>query len=82
MMTRCPFWNNYKEMGFDGVEMPFFDLSLDKWWSWAKRLDDLGLEKTEIIEPEYSIYGSEPCKPFSRIYRKKYRLKDLIQKIL
>jgi D-psicose/D-tagatose/L-ribulose 3-epimerase len=43
-----PVVEQIKEMGFDGVEVPLFDLNLDKWQLWAKRLDDLGLERTAV----------------------------------
>ena len=35
-------------MGYDGVELPMFDLDVDKYASWGKRLDDLGLERTAV----------------------------------
>ena len=43
-----PVLENIKQMGFDGVEVPVFDLEIDKWQTWAKRLDDLGLERTAV----------------------------------
>jgi D-psicose/D-tagatose/L-ribulose 3-epimerase len=41
-----PVLEKIKRIGFDGVEVPLFDINIDKWQSWAKRLDDLGLERT------------------------------------
>lgn len=43
-----PLLENLKEIGFDGVEVPLFDLDIDKWKTWAKHLDDLGLERTAV----------------------------------
>ena len=43
-----PLLENLKKMGFDGVEVPLFDLDLDKWKKWAKHLDDIGLERTAV----------------------------------
>ena len=43
-----PVLEKIKEKGFDGVEVPVFDLNLDKWQTWANRLDDLGLERTAV----------------------------------
>ncbi len=43
-----PLLESLKEMGFDGVEVPVFDLDINKWKAWAKRLDDLGLERTAV----------------------------------
>jgi D-psicose/D-tagatose/L-ribulose 3-epimerase len=37
-----------KQMGFDGVELPLFDLSVDKYAQWSTKLDDLGLERTGV----------------------------------
>ena len=34
-------------MGYDGVEIPLFDLSLD-YTAWGKRLKDLGLQCTAV----------------------------------
>ncbi|MBM4088389.1 MAG: sugar phosphate isomerase/epimerase [Planctomycetes bacterium] len=37
-----------KAMGFDGVELPIFELAVDKFAAWGKRLDDLGLQRTGV----------------------------------
>ena len=42
-----PVLESLKEMGFDGVELPLFNLDLD-YAAWGKRLDDLGLERTAV----------------------------------
>ena len=36
-----------KSQGYDGVEVPLFNLDLD-YAAWGKRLDDLGLERTAV----------------------------------
>lgn len=43
-----PVVESLKRMGFDGVEVPVFDLDPTKWESWAKRLDKLGLERIAV----------------------------------
>jgi D-psicose/D-tagatose/L-ribulose 3-epimerase len=43
-----PTLESLKKMGFDGVELPLFDLTVEKYVPWAKRLDDLGLERTGV----------------------------------
>jgi D-psicose/D-tagatose/L-ribulose 3-epimerase len=52
-----------KKLGFDGVELPLFNLDLD-YAAWGRRLDDLGLERTAVtvrnlednpISPEVSV---------------------------
>jgi len=42
-----PTLEKLKEMGFDGVEIPIFNLDLD-YAAWGRRLDDLGLERTAV----------------------------------
>ena len=37
-----------KQHGFDGVEVPIFHADVDNYSRWAKRLDDLGLERTGV----------------------------------
>ena len=37
-----------KEMGYDGVELPMFNLDVDKLAAWGKRFDDLGLGRTGV----------------------------------
>ncbi len=58
-----PVLENLKSLGFDGVEIPIFNLDLD-YAAWGKKLDDLGLERTAVtvrnaadnpISPEASV---------------------------
>ncbi len=42
-----PVLESLKTMGFDGVELPLFNMDLD-YAAWGKRLDDLGLERTAV----------------------------------
>jgi D-psicose/D-tagatose/L-ribulose 3-epimerase len=42
-----PVLERIKKLGYDGVEIPLFDLSLD-YAAWGKRFDDLGLERTAV----------------------------------
>lgn len=42
-----PVLESLKQMGYDGVELPMFNLDLD-YDAWGKRLDDLGLERTAV----------------------------------
>jgi len=43
-----PVVESLQAMGFDGVEIPIFDDNVDGYKEWAKRLDDLGLERTAV----------------------------------
>lgn len=42
-----PVLESLKSMGYDGVELPIFNMDLD-YAAWGKRLDDLGLERTAV----------------------------------
>jgi D-psicose/D-tagatose/L-ribulose 3-epimerase len=58
-----PVLEELKEIGYDGVEVPIFDLDQAKWKLWAKRLDDLGLERTAntVIAPEHNPLSADPA---------------------
>jgi len=58
-----PVLESLKKMGYDGVEVPIFDLDRSKWELWAKRLDDLGLERTAntVIAPEHNPVSPDPA---------------------
>lgn len=51
-----PVLESLKRIGFDGVEVPIFDLDSSKWERWGRSLDDLGLERTAntVIAPEHN----------------------------
>ncbi|MCA9206673.1 MAG: sugar phosphate isomerase/epimerase, partial [Planctomycetales bacterium] len=42
-----PVLEGLKQMGYDGVELPMFNLDLD-YAAWGRRLDDLGLARTAV----------------------------------
>jgi D-psicose/D-tagatose/L-ribulose 3-epimerase len=58
-----PVLTKLKQIGYDGVEVPIFDLDLSKWKTWAKRLDELGLERTAntVIAPEHNPVSADPA---------------------
>ena len=58
-----PVLESLKRMGYDGVEVPIYDLNPDKWKRWAERLDDLGLERTAntVIAPEHNPLSDDPA---------------------
>ncbi|MCA9166999.1 MAG: sugar phosphate isomerase/epimerase [Planctomycetales bacterium] len=43
-----PVLESLKQMGYDGVELPMFNMDVDHWARWGKRLDDLGLKRTAV----------------------------------
>jgi D-psicose/D-tagatose/L-ribulose 3-epimerase len=58
-----PVLETLKKIGFDGVEVPIFDLDRAKWRLWSQRLDDLGLERTAntVIAPEHNPLSDDPA---------------------
>ncbi len=58
-----PVLEKLKRIGYDGVEVPIFDLDQAKWKQWARRLDDLGLERTAntVIAPEHNPVSADPA---------------------
>jgi D-psicose/D-tagatose/L-ribulose 3-epimerase len=58
-----PVLESLKRIGYDGVEVPIFDLDTAKWASWARRLDDLGLQRTAntVIAPEHNPVSPDPA---------------------
>ncbi len=57
-----PVLESLKRMGYDGIEVPIFDLDRSHWERWARRLDDLGLERTAntVIAPEHNPVSEDP----------------------
>src|SRR5260370_29945921 len=65
-----PVLEKLKQIGFDGVEVPIFDLDRAKWARWARRLDDLGLDRTAntVIAAEHN-----PLSPDQAVRESAYR---------
>lgn len=53
-----------KEMGYDGVEVPIFDLNPDKFAKWGKRFDELGLARTAVT---VRSAGDNPISPDAKV---------------
>jgi D-psicose/D-tagatose/L-ribulose 3-epimerase len=43
-----PVLESLKKMGYDGVELPMFELNVEKCAEWGKRLDEFGFERTAV----------------------------------
>lgn len=43
-----PILEQLKDMGYDGVELPLFNLTVEKYAAWGKHLDNLGLGRTGV----------------------------------
>jgi D-psicose/D-tagatose/L-ribulose 3-epimerase len=58
-----PVLESLQRIGYDGVEVPIFDLDLDDWARWGRRLDDLGLGRTAntVIAPEHNPVSPDPA---------------------
>ena len=57
-----PVLESLKRIGYDGVEVPIFDLDEADWARWGQRLDDLGLERTAntVIAAEWNPLSPDP----------------------
>lgn len=57
-----PVLESLKTIGYDGVEVPIFDLDARAWSRWGQRLDELGLERTAntVIAPEHNPVSPDP----------------------
>lgn len=44
----APVLERLKQMGYDGVEVPMFDLDVESWSAWSGRLDAAGLARTAV----------------------------------
>jgi D-psicose/D-tagatose/L-ribulose 3-epimerase len=58
-----PVLERLKQIGYDGVEVPIFDLDQAKWELWARRLDDLGLQRTAntVIAAQHNPLSDDPA---------------------
>ena len=58
-----PVLESLKQIGYDGVEVPVFDLDEATWAQWGQRLDDLGLQRTAntVIAPEWNPLSPDPA---------------------
>lgn len=66
-----PVIENLKEMGFDGVEIPLFNLDVDKWGKYGDKLKDLGLACTAVTVRNE---GDNPISPDAAIRAEGVRL--------
>src|SRR5712691_10473695 len=57
-----PVLESLKRIGYDGVEVPIFDLDEMEWARWGQRLDDLGLQRTAntVIAPQWNPLSPDP----------------------
>ena len=57
-----PVLESLKRIGYDGVEVPIFDLDEAGWARWGQRLDELGLQRTAntVIAPEHDPVSPDP----------------------
>ncbi|MCC9607464.1 sugar phosphate isomerase/epimerase [Blastopirellula sp. JC732] len=66
-----PVIESLKEMGFDGVEIPLFNLDVDKWGKYGEKLKDLGLACTAVTVRNE---GDNPISPDAKIRAEGVRL--------
>ena len=58
-----PLVEQIKEIGFDAVELPLYEVDVDKYAKWGKRLDDLGLARTAatVRGPDDNPMSADPA---------------------
>jgi D-psicose/D-tagatose/L-ribulose 3-epimerase len=58
-----PVLESLREIGYDGVEVPIYDLDQTMWAHWARCLDELGLQRTAntVIAPEHNPVSPDPA---------------------
>ena len=56
-----PVLESLKQIGYDGVEVPIFDLDEKEWAAWGQRLDEIGLDRTAntVIAEEHNPVSSD-----------------------
>ena len=59
-----PVVEKIKRLGYDGIEMPIFELNEPLHAQWGKRLDDLGLERTAVTVRNS---GDNPISPSATV---------------
>ncbi|NBP81597.1 sugar phosphate isomerase/epimerase, partial [bacterium] len=59
-----PIVDGVKEMGYDGIEMPMFELNESLYADWGKRLDGLGLARTAV---SVRGTGDNPISPSANV---------------
>ncbi len=62
-----PVLEKLKKLGYDGVELPVFELNVEKYAQWGKHLKDLGLECTGVT---VRTAGDNPISPDAAIRAK------------
>jgi D-psicose/D-tagatose/L-ribulose 3-epimerase len=57
-----PVLESLKRIGYDGVEVPIFDLDETTWARWGQHLDDLGLQRTAntVIAAQWNPLSPDP----------------------
>ena len=71
-----PILEQIKEIGYDGVEIPIFNTNPELWYSWRKKLDELGLERIAVTinGPGESFISSDPLERKNTLERNKKAL--------
>lgn len=74
--TLFPVLKQIKEIGFGGVEIPVFNTQPEHWFSWRKKLDELGLERVAVTinGPGESFISVDPNERNATLERNKLAL--------
>jgi len=68
-----PVLEKIKEIGYDGVEIPIFDTTPEKWFSWRQKLDSLGLDRVAVTinGPDFNQISPDPAMRKATLERNK-----------
>ncbi len=71
-----PVLEKIKEIGFDGVEVPLFDVKTENWKSWRKKLDELGLDRVAVTinGPNFNAISQDPLMRIATLAQNKRAL--------
>ncbi|WP_255080483.1 sugar phosphate isomerase/epimerase [Lacihabitans sp. CCS-44] len=71
-----PVLEQIKQIGYDGVEIPIFNTNPEHWYTWRKKLDELGLARIAVTinGPGESFISSDPAERKSTLERNKLAL--------
>lgn len=77
-----PVLESVKQIGYDGVEVPMFDLDRAKWVGWGRHFDELGLERTanHVVAPEHNPVSPDPAVR-TRAYEHMLKVVDCCQSV-
>lgn len=68
-----PVLEQIKSIGYDGVEVPIFDVNPESWYAWRHKLDELELDRVAVTinGPEFNQISANPVERKATLERNK-----------